>query len=352
MKNTKMLVLIMLIIGFTAGLLTFWDTVTTFLIAALFAYMLNPLTNLAQKKLKIKRGLAVGLVLCAFLALLVILVSTTAPAIIDQLSSLVSELHRYASNLDGLIDTLTGYMESLHLPPQVTNMVADILAESDSYILSFVASLLTSIVSLSMQIFDLVIFIILMIYFMLDGPQLLQTVISVLPNSMGQKTSAILKEADELTWKYIKSRCIVSGGMAVATFIGLSLMNIKYALLFAIISFFADFIPYFGSFIAGVIEVFYALITSGVSLAIGVAVFVIVVQQIEGNIVAPKVQGESVGIHPITVMFALLVCNQIWGTIGMLISTPVAAVVKLVIREMYSYVISPDEPAPVQREES
>lgn len=351
MKNTKMLVLIMLIIGFTAGLLTFWDTVTTFLIAALFAYMLNPLTNTAQKKLKIKRGLAVGLVLCAFLALLVILISTTAPTIIDQLSSLVSELHRYASNLDSVIDTLTGYMESLHLPPQVTDMVANLLAESDSYILSFVASLLTSAVSLSMQIFDLVIFIILMIYFMLDGPELLKKCIGVLPPSMGVKVGNLLNEADELTWKYIKSRCIVSGGMAVVTFIGLSLMGIKYAMLFAILSFFADFIPYFGSFIAGVIEAFYALVTGGFSLCIGVIVFVVVVQQIEGNIVAPKLQGESVGIHPITVMFALLVCNKIWGTIGMLISTPVAAVVKLVVREMYAYVISPDEP-PAHTEES
>ena len=74
-------------------------------------------------------------------------------------------------------------------------------------------------------------------------------------------------------------------------------------------------------------------------------IFVLVVQQIEGNIIAPKVQGDAAGIHPITVMFALLACNRIWGTLGMLVSTPVAAIVKLIIREMYDYVISPDLPA-------
>ena len=97
---------------------------------------------------------------------------------------------------------------------------------------------------------------------------------------------------------------------------------------------------------------FLLLLTPAGLIILAVTVFVIIVQQIEGNIISPKVQGDAAGIHPITVMFALLVCNQIWGTIGMLISTPVAAVVKLVIREMYSYVISPDEPAPAPTEES
>lgn len=345
LKNTKMLVLILLIIGFVAGLLTFWDVLTSFLVAALFAYLLNPMANYIVGHARLKRGVAVAIVFLLFIIILTFIVSVTAPSLISQLSDLLGELRRYASGLDSIMATVNGYMEQLHIPPQVVDTISSLISQSDTYILSFVGSILTSAVSLSMQIFDLIVFVILLIYFMLDGPALLHAFVNILPESARDRVWSILREADDLTWKYLKSRCVVSGGMGIVTFIGLKIMGIKYALLFAIISFVLDFIPYFGSFIACVIEVFYALLTGSFSLALTVLIFVLVVQQIEGNIIAPKVQGDAAGIHPITVMFALLACNRIWGTLGMLISTPVAAIVKLIIREMYDYVISPDLPA-------
>lgn len=345
LKNTKMLVLILLIIGFVAGLLTFWDVLTSFLVAALFAYLLNPMTNYIVGHARLKRGVAVAIVFLLFIIILTFIVSVTAPSLISQLSDLLGELRRYASGLDSIMATVNGYMEQLHIPPQVVDTISSLISQSDTYILSFVGSILTSAVSLSMQIFDLIVFVILLIYFMLDGPALLHAFVNILPENARDRVWSILREADDLTWKYLKSRCVVSGGMGIVTFIGLKIMGIKYALLFAIISFVLDFIPYFGSFIACVIEVFYALLTGSFSLALTVLIFVLVVQQIEGNIIAPKVQGDAAGIHPITVMFALLACNRIWGTLGMLISTPVAAIVKLIVREMYDYVISPDLPA-------
>ena len=136
--------------------------------------------------------------------------------------------------------------------------------------------------------------------------------------------------------------------MAVCTYIGLSVIGVHYALLFAVLSFVLDFIPYFGSIIAGVVEGFFALVTMGVGKALIVVIFVIVVQQIEGNVVVPKVQGDLAGIHPITVMFAILASNEIWGPVGMLISVPIAAIVKIIVREVYLYVVSPDDDDPRQ----
>ena len=99
------------------------------------------------------------------------------------------------------------------------------------------------------------------------------------------------------------------------------------------------------------VEGVFALITGGLSLAIKVAVIVIVVQQIEGNVVAPKVQSDAVNIHPLGVMFALLACSELWGPVGMLISTPVAVVFKTVIREIYNYILGdqrPSQPQPAE----
>ena len=113
-------------------------------------------------------------------------------------------------------------------------------------------------------------------------------------------------------------------------------------------SFVLDFVPYFGSILAGVLEAFFALITLGLGPAIAVGVFVLVVQQIEGNVVIPKIQGDQAGIHPITVMFAILASSELWGPAGMLIAVPIAAILKIVVTEVYYYIVTPDDWDPRQ----
>lgn len=345
LKNTKLFVLAFLVIAFTAGILTFWDTLLTFLFSAVVAYLLNPLVKLIMKKADCKRGPAVAVTLAIVITILSLLISLTLPYLIQQISGLIQDLQTYANNFDDLVFSVMRYLRHLHVPEEVIQSAADLIAQSDTYILSFALNLLTSMVNLSLQIFDLVVIIIVMVYFMLDGPKLIQDLIGFLPAVIGDKVAHIFSEANQIGKKYIKSRFKISGCMATAIFIGLKCFGIQYAFVFAIMSFCLDFIPYFGSIIGSIIEIFYALITGGISFAAGVAVYVLIVQQIEGNILAPKIEGNATGIHPITVLFSLLAVNQIFGPLGMLISTPLAAILKIIFGELFHYVVAPDDEA-------
>ena len=345
LKNTKLFVLTFLVIAVTAGVLTFWDTILTFLFSAVVAYLLHPLVKLIMKKTGCKRGAAVAVTLGLVLMVLSLLLSLVIPYLVQQISGLIHDLQLNAGNFDGLVLRVMGYLERLHLPAEVIQMLGDLASQSDTYILSFALSLLTSAVNLSLQIFDLVVIIIVMVYFMLDGPQLIQDLINFLPAAIGDKVAHVLSEANHIGKKYIKSRFKISGCMATAIFIGLKCFGIQYAFVFAIMSFCLDFIPYFGSIIGSIIEIFYALITGGLSFAAGVAVYVLIVQQIEGNILAPKIEGNATGIHPITVLFSLLAVNQIFGPLGMLISTPLAAILKIIFGELFHYVVAEDDEA-------
>lgn len=353
MKNTKLFALALVLLGITAGVLRFWDIVVSFLVAALIAYLLNPLVTLIMRRTGARRSFAVAIALSLVAVVLGFILSMTLPSLIDQVSGLIVDLQSYAANFDELVYTVTGYMARLHIPESVIAYVGELLAQSDSYIMSFALTLLSSAVGLSLQIFDLLIGIILVVYFMLDGPKLIESFVRFLPAAFGQKVAHVLAEANGIAKKYIRSRCIISGCMAAAIFVGLRLFGIKYALVFAILSFCLDFIPYFGSMIGSIIEIFYALITGGVSLALGVGVYVLIIQQIEGNILAPRVEGKATGIHPLTVLFALLAAQQVLGPLGMLISTPVAAILKIIFMEIYAYIVSDDDdaPAPVGADE-
>jgi len=345
LKNTKMLVLVIMIISAVAAVYSFWDIIMSFLVPAILAYLLNPLTKRVIKYTGLKRGYAVALVALMVVGIITFIGSLVLPPLVEQLGDLVEDLQYYASNFDEIVDEVTAFMASLRLPQEVLDSVAEVVSQGDSYIVSFVGSLLTSLLGMSLQIFDIVIAIIVLVYFMLDGPKLVRSLINFFPKEMSGKIDNIIKESDFIAKKYIRSRFIISGCMAIAIFCGLRfIFGIEYAPVFALLSFCLDFIPYFGSLIGSIIQIFYSLITGGFSFALGVAVYVITVQQIEGNILAPKIEGNATGIHPLTVLFALLAAEEVFGPLGMLISTPVAAIIKMIVLELYSFVVSKDEP--------
>jgi len=337
MKNTKLLVLILTIITCVVLIWRFWAVAAPFFTAALIAYLLNPLVNRICKNGKIHRGLGVALVLIIFVGLIAMLLSFTVPYAVEQVSSLVRDIGSYASNLDELTSRAMGWLSGLHLPQFLLDKAGEVLSKADVYLTQLFTLILEWLVNTSLGLFDMAVVIIVLIYFLMDGRKIGRYALDHLPVDLSTHLSRILHEADTLTWKYLRSRVIISGGMAVVTYLGLTVMGVRYAALFSVLSFILDFIPYFGSLLAGVIEAVYVLVTSGPGLAIAVAVFVVVVQQVEGNVIAPKIQAEAVGVHPITVMFALLACSEIWGPIGMLISTPVAGACKLAFREVYRY---------------
>lgn len=342
MRGIKLMVLGIFLIAAVAMIARFWDVLMLFLTAGIIAYILSPLAGFLEKKTHMRRGLAVFIVLFFFVILIVGIFSLSLPRAVTQISALVEEIQSYAANFDSLLDSGMHYLTGLGLPQPVIDTMSGLLAESDRYISSFLTGILTAIVNLSLRLFDGIIIMILVVYFMLDGAQLIQKLLDTLPPGLRERAHSVVERSNRVTWDYIRTRVLISAGMAVCTYIGLSIIGLGYALLFAVLSFVLDFVPYFGSIIAGVVEVFFALITLGLGPAIAVAVFVLVVQQVEGNIVIPKVQGDMAGIHPITVMFAILASSEVWGPAGMLIAVPIAAILKIVFREVYFYLVTPD----------
>ncbi|MBQ7491625.1 MAG: AI-2E family transporter [Clostridia bacterium] len=342
MKNTKLLALVLLLVAVVAAIWRFWSVVMLFFVAALIAYILGPLVKLLTFKGKIPRAVAVIITVLIVLGLIAWGLVLLIPYAVTQISGVVDDLVRYASNFDQLLQEANALLASWHLPRPILDWATDALGKSDVYLTNLFRGMLSGMMNATTSIFNVVIVLILTVYFMLDGAKLLRSGVDRLPEHVRHAARRVLRESDRYFWKYLGTRVLISLGMALVSYIGFSIIGLKYAALFAALSFVMDFIPYFGSLIAGAVEGVFALITGGVSLAVKVVIFILVVQQIEGNVVAPKVQSNAVDIHPLWVMFSLLVCSKIWGPVGMLISTPVAVVVKAVFREVYHYIISPD----------
>lgn len=343
MKNTKLLALVILLLAVVAAIYRFWGVVCLFFAAAIVAYLLSPLVKLLTLKGKVPRGIAVAVTALLLVGLITWGLVALIPYAVNQIGGLVNDLSTYAGQFDDLLARAQEILASWHLPEPVLDWISGIAGKMDTYLMTAFKSILTWLMNTTSGLFDMVVVMILVIYFMLDGSKMIQRGVDALPDRVQVRVRRVLTESNGYVWKYVGTRVLISLGMAVVSFIGFQIMGLHYALLFAVMSFVLDFIPYFGSTVAGIVEGVFALITGGLKLAITVVIFVIVVQQIEGNIVMPRVQGNAVNIHPVWVMFSLLACSEIWGPVGMLISTPVAAVVRTVVREIYYYIIGDEK---------
>lgn len=348
MKNTRLLALVILLIAVIAAIFRFWDVVMLFFLSAIIAYLLSPIVRLLTFGGRVPRGVAVAITALGVVGLLVWMAVLFVPFAVTQLSGVVNDLMAYAGSFDRLLASIEEQLAAWHLPQPVLDFATDIVGRADAYLSKFFSILLNWLMNTTTGLFDVVVVIILIIYFMLDGAKMIQNGIDALPERVAVRVRRVVTESNRYTWKYLGTRVLISLGMAVVSCIGFRIIGLKYALLFAILAFTMDFIPYFGSIIAGVVDSVFALITGGIGLAVKVLIFVLIVQQIEGNVVAPKLQGKSVDLHPIWVMFALLACSELWGPVGMLISTPMAAVVKTALRELYYYMTGDQKSAVTQ----
>jgi len=342
-KNTKLLALIVLLASVLAIIVGFWDSVTMVAVAGVAAYLLTPLVRLLRKRLRLPKLIAVALVMLSLLGLAVGLVAYFVPSLVRELSSLISELSHLASNMSTHLGDAVTWLQNWNIPQPIIDSAIETLARLDQYLASFLSGLLSAVLTVSSGVVDFIVIVIMMVYFLLDWDKLVDNFVNAFPGNLRIHMIRLRQQSHDMFWSYVGSRCIVCCIMAAATYLGLSIIGVPYAFLFAIMSFVLDFIPYFGSTLACIIEAVVALFTGGLSMAVKTVIFVLIVQQVEGNIIAPKIESRSVGIHPITVLFSLLACEQLWGPVGMLVSTPLAALVKMVLAEIKDFAFSTDD---------
>lgn len=183
------------------------------------------------------------------------------------------------------------------------------------------------------SVFDRFVAVIASIYMLIDKERLQGLIVRIMGAFLKEKTlhSITLYAAriNEIFTNYIYSRLVCSGIMAIVCSVVLMVMKVKYALILGIFIGAMDMIPYFGSIISWVVATLIAFMTGGVWKGVWVAIILLVLQQFDGNILGPKVMGDSLEIRPLWIIFAVSVGGALFGFIGMLISVPIVAIMRV-----------------------
>ncbi len=312
-----------------------------FIISFIFAYMLDPIVDRFEKW-GIARWVTSLLLILLFISVITLVLFFVVPIAFTQLegvlSSLAKFLNEYRETLWGshFVQILERYgisAEELRntFERQLTPRFEDILKAA----LSGLGVLMTSISTFITQIFYIILIPFLTFYFLTDFPLIAERFKKLFPRHVRDRVVDMLNKTDELIGHYLRGVLLIATVQGVLVAIIFSILGIKYALLLGLLTAFLDLIPYFGLFITIVLSVIAALFSEPpVLLKIVFAVATIeFLRIVEVVFLSPKIVGSKVGLHPLLIIFSLLVFMYILGFVGLLIAVPITALVVLFVKD-------------------
>ncbi|RFU19580.1 AI-2E family transporter [Geodermatophilus marinus] len=320
-----LIVAAVVVLGWVAGRL--WVILLPIVLGLLFATVLWPPARFLRKH-RCPPALAAVVVLLGFLAAIGGLIAWIAPSVVDQGQELA----------DAATAALEDIQEWLQGPPfnlgqdQIGQYVDQAINSVQANAQSIAGAAVTGASAIGNGLINLVLALVLAFFFIKDGPRWTPW----LSAQTGPKAAPHVAALSYKTWttlsEFIKQQALV--GFVDAFFIGLGLwiLGVPLVLPLAVLTFFGAFIPIIGAFVAGGFAVLIALVSNGWTTALIVLGIVILVQQIEGNVLQPVIQGRGFNLHPAVVILAVTAGASLAGIIGAFLGVPVAALIAVVYR--------------------
>jgi predicted PurR-regulated permease PerM len=173
-------------------------------------------------------------------------------------------------------------------------------------------------------------------YLLKDGKKLPDYILNFVPIPMRSHTFTVLQEMNKQISSYIRGQIVVSFCIGVLMFIGFVIIGLDYAPVLAVIASFTSVVPYLGPAIAITPALIIAVVTSPYMLLKLIIVWTIV-QLIEGKFISPQIMGRNLHVHPITIIFIIIIAGNLFGVVGILLAVPGYAVLKVITTHLFEY---------------
>lgn len=351
------IVILAVIIACALKVVWYWDDAKTnlgnilstlypFLLGLFIAYLINPLVDFFNKKLfkglfRIKKaGLSKGLSVLLSYILVISLITVCLFYIVPQIVESLMQLSTFIEGAQTGYNKIVDFMDNLNDQyPQwklntVIEFIEDIPQQMEKWLKELAISVLPKLYSTSVSIIsgivNTLIAIMVSVYMLLDKPKLInnikKAIYAIFPESRADKILVVSAECNKIFGNFIIGKMIDSIIIGILCWIIMTIIGIPYALVISVIVGITNMIPYFGPFIGAIPGILLLLIVD-FSYAVIFAILIVVLQQFDGLYLGPKILGESTGLRPIWIIFAITVGGSVAGVAGMFLGVPVTAVI-------------------------
>ncbi|EGP9197536.1 AI-2E family transporter [Listeria monocytogenes] len=307
------------------------------ILAGISYYLFNPIIDWLEKH-KWKRGWAIALLYLVIIGLLILLFSFVIPAVKDQIVSLFKSFPGYWDQITQKFDEFSRSSLFDQLKDKLNTNMSDIMKTLSTKGTSVINSAISSIGSIVGTVTEVVLAIVttplVLFYLLKDGKKLPDFLLKMLPVNGRAHTRQVLGEANHQISSYIRGQIIVSLCIGILLFIGYLIIGLPYALTLAIIAACTSIVPYLGPAIAITPAIIIAIVTSP-WLLIKLIIVWCVVQLLEGKFISPQVMGKTLKVHPITILFVILVAGYLFGVLGVIFAVPGYAVLKVIVTHVF-----------------
>lgn len=326
-----------LLVGFLVYLLA--PVLTPFVIAAILAYMGDPLVDRLQA-LRIPRTLGVVIVFVLFIAVAVIALVVLIPLLERQIVVFAQKLPVYVDWLQNkALPWISAHLgvEEIHLDmASIKQSLQGHWKQAGGMATQLVSSITSSGMVLVGWIANAILIPVVAFYLLRDWDVLVGRIRELLPKDIEPTVSDLARASDEVLGAFLRGQLLVMLGLGIIYSLGLWIIGLDLALLIGALSGLVSFVPYLG-FIVGVLAAGIAALIQFQEIMPVVYVLIVfgVAQTIEGMLLTPLLVGDRIGLHPVTVIFAVMAGGQLFGFLGVLLALPVAAVIAAMLRYAY-----------------
>lgn len=329
---------------------SFLDVMTPFLIGLLIAYILyvpckkmEILLRKTKKGLIYKRARPISVILIYIISfiLIVILMNFILPPVIESIIDLTNNFQNYYNMV---IDKINSLPEDSFWKTEVISNIMEILKGFDvtKFInIEVLSQYAKGAISLVNGVIDTFVAIIVSSYILISRKSIIDFLKkltgALVPPKTYQSIERYFNRSNEIFFNFIAGQLLDAVVVGIITSIAMAIMGIKYAPLLGFMIGLFNMIPYVGAIIAVVIATVITFFTGGLQTAIWMVIVVTILQQIDANIINPKIIGNSLKINPLLVMFAITIGGEYFGIIGMFLAVPVIAIVKVLVTDFIEY---------------
>lgn len=305
-------------------------TLLFFLLAVILAMALNPpVTWLEQKG--VHRTLATLMVILVVFAIIGLLAWLIMPRLLEQVFSLAEDIPGYVTSL---VNRVSVFLEDYPEVRQRLQVDASMVGRA----LPSAVSVLTTVGRYSLSALVLVVFGIILasvvIYMLMNPRPLIRGLLAGLPPHMRDPVSRATVGSSRMISGWITSNLIIGGVEGVAAAIFLGVIGIPGWLLWGVLTFFSELVPKVGPYLMTIPPAIVALAIDPVT-ALWVVLFYVALNEITGDVIAPYVRGEQMNLHPVSLIFTVLVMASLFGILGALIATPLTGFIKAFYEELH-----------------
>lgn len=336
----------------------FFDLIMPFFMAIIIAYMLyipsKKIENVYKSnKVLCKRARGLSVITTYFIVGLIIFISINfvIPTISASITDLFNSLPTYYNSA---IEFFTNIPEDsiwaqLNMPELIKEL--EKINYSDEVLKWFkfenIGQYIKGIVGATGIIFDAFVTIVVSVYLLLernDIKSFLKNLSSVMfTKDTCNKLSRYYQKTNKIFYSFVSSQIIDAFIVGIICGVAMSLMKVKYATLLGFLIGLFNIIPYFGAIVAVAIAIVITIFTGGFAKALWVALVIIILQQVDANIINPRILGTSLDLSPILVIFAVTIGGAYFGVLGMFLGVPIMAFIKIIVLEFIEHHKKPEE---------